>query len=126
MVVIQKKSNRKSTGGRYKAKALTKQIVNQGSEPTLTKIGSPKSKGVRLRGGTINTKLLRTETVNLFDGKAFSQTKMISVIENAANRHYVRRNILTKGTIVNTEKGKARVTNRPGQEGVVNAVLVQE
>jgi small subunit ribosomal protein S8e len=45
---------------------------------------------------------------------------------NAANRNYVRRNIITKGAIVQTTVGKARVTNRPGQDGSINAVLVIE
>ena len=46
------------------------------------------------------------------------------VVENPANRHYIRRNILTRGTIIKTEKGNARITSRPGQDGVVNAVLI--
>ena len=33
-----------------------------------------------------------------------------------ANRHYVRRNILTKGTVITTDKGNAVITSRPGQE----------
>ena len=37
----------------------------------------------------------------------------------------VRRNILTKGAIIETDAGKAKITNRPGQEGTVNAVLVE-
>ncbi|MEK6949175.1 MAG: 30S ribosomal protein S8e, partial [Nanoarchaeota archaeon] len=43
---------------------------------------------------------------------------------NPANRHFVRRNIMTKGAIIETEKGKARITSRPGQDGAVNAVLI--
>ncbi|RLF79472.1 30S ribosomal protein S8e, partial [Thermococci archaeon] len=43
-----------------------------------------------------------------------------------ANRQYVRRNIITKGAIIQTEIGKAIVTSRPGQDGVVNAVLIKE
>ena len=52
--------------------------------------------------------------------------KIISVVENPANRQYVRRNIVTKGAIVQTEIGKALVTSRPGQDGIVNAVLLKE
>ena len=47
-----------------------------------------------------------------------------TVLENPANRHYVRRNIITKGTIVDTEKGKAIITSKPGQEGCINAKLL--
>jgi len=53
-----------------------------------------------------------------------SKTDIITVVENPANIHYVRRNILTKGAIVNTKLGKARITSRPGQSGVINAVLI--
>ena len=35
-------------------------------------------------------------------------------------------NIITKGSVIQTEKGKAQVTSRPGQHGVVSAVLVNE
>jgi len=57
--------------------------------------------------------------------KKYSKVKIKNVVENPANRHFVRRNILTKGTVVDTDKGKAKITNRPGQEGSINAVLVE-
>ena len=47
-----------------------------------------------------------------------------NVIENKANPNYVRRNIITKGAIVETSAGKAKVTSRPGQDGVINGVLI--
>ena len=49
---------------------------------------------------------------------------LLEVIENSANPNYVRQNIITKGSVIETEKGKAKVTSRPGQHGVVNAVLI--
>ena len=55
-----------------------------------------------------------------------SASKIIEVVENSANPNYVRQNIITKGSIIETEKGKAKVTSRPGQHGVVNAVLVAD
>jgi small subunit ribosomal protein S8e len=45
-------------------------------------------------------------------------------VENQANIHYVRRNIINKGAIIETNLGKARVTSRPGQTGTINAVLL--
>jgi small subunit ribosomal protein S8e len=50
----------------------------------------------------------------------------LAVIENTANPNYVRQNIITKGSIIGTEKGNAKVTSRPGQHGVVNAVLMAD
>jgi small subunit ribosomal protein S8e len=46
-------------------------------------------------------------------------------VENPANPHYVRRNIITKGAVIKTELGNAKVTSRPGQDGVVNAALIE-
>ena len=48
----------------------------------------------------------------------------MNVIENPSNPHLVRRNILTKGAVVETKLGKAKVTSRPGQEGTLNGVLI--
>ena len=50
--------------------------------------------------------------------------KIETVKDNKANLHYMRRNILTKGAVIKTELGDARITNRPGQDGVINAILL--
>ena len=50
--------------------------------------------------------------------------KIITVKENPSNPHYVQRNIMNKGTIIMTDAGAARITSRPGQDGVINAVLL--
>jgi len=50
--------------------------------------------------------------------------KIESVKDNKANLHYMRRSILTRGAVIKTEMGEARITNRPGQDGVINAVLL--
>ena len=36
------------------------------------------------------------------------------------------RNIITRGATILTEIGLARVTSKPGQDGVVNAVLIEQ
>ncbi len=56
--------------------------------------------------------------------KKVMKAKILSVEENKANRHYERMNILTKGAIVKTDKGDAKITSRPSQDGIVNGVLV--
>ena len=48
------------------------------------------------------------------------------MVDNPANVNYVRRNIVTKGAVIETSAGRARVTSRPGQDGQINAVLVDE
>lgn len=50
--------------------------------------------------------------------------EILGVIENHANDHFVRRNIITKGAVVETNLGQVKITSRPGQDGVVNGVLI--
>lgn len=96
-----------------------------GREFIETKIGPEKKKIQRTFGGNRKVKLQRTEYANVITKEGTKKTKISSVVDNAANRHFVRRNIITKGAIIQTELGKARVTSRPGQDGVINAVLVE-
>lgn len=127
MVVNQQKSKRKSTGGRFKH-IKTKRLNRFGSPPSLTKVGKVKSKVIKTKGGNFKIRLQDSDIANVLDKKKgkHQKSKILSVIENPANRHYVRRNIITKGTVVKTELGNARVTNRPGQEGCINAVLIEK
>ena len=57
-----------------------------------------------------------------FEGLAMR--KAVIVGDNPANRDFARRKIITKGAIIKTKRGNARVTSRPGQNGTVDAVLV--
>ena len=118
--------NRKSTGGRYH-NTQPKRLSQLAGRPALTKVGETRKKTERVLAGNTKVKLLESNTMNLVDpstGKC-TKAKVKQVTENPANRNYVRRNILTKGAIVDTDKGKAKVTSRPGQEGTVNGVLVK-
>ncbi len=126
MAIQQDRARTKPSGGKYKF-SLPKRKAKLGNDPTLTKIGKEKKKKIKVLGGNKKTRILETDTINLFNPKTkkYTKTKIQQVLENPANRHFVRRNILTKGTIVKTEKGKAKITNRPGQEGIINAVLVK-
>ena len=125
MPITQGRSRRKATGKKKHAYS-SKRLHEKGSLPTLSILGKKRANHTRMRGGQIKTRLLSAEEVNVLDQKTgkFSKAKIKNIVENPANRHYVRRNILTKGTVIETEKGKARITSRPGQEGSVNAVLV--
>ena len=127
MAISQHKAKKSPSGAKYKAWRKKKQF-ELGSSPTLTKIAKTKRKWTRKLGGSRKTRLLSADTANLLDPKTGKATKVKikNVDSNPANRYFVRRNIITKGSIIETEKGKAKVTSRPGQEGTVNAVLVKE
>ncbi|MDD5177968.1 MAG: 30S ribosomal protein S8e [Candidatus Nanoarchaeia archaeon] len=124
MAISQKRSKRKVTGGRYRP-WRKKKLGELGSRPVLTKIAERKIKKVRTIGGNCKFKTLFEEAANVYDPKTkkYVKAKILSVVDNPANRNYVRRNIITKGTILETDKGKARVTNRPGQDAGIQAIL---
>ena len=127
MAISQHKSKRSSTGGRFRDSRKKKQY-ELGSAPTMTKIGETKLKQTRILGGATKKRLLTSNIANVYDPKSkkSSKAKIIDVLSNTANRYFVRRDIITKGCVIETEKGKAKVTSRPGQEGTVNAVLITE
>ena len=70
----------------------------------------------------------RIEFANVLDAsKSFTKkVKIIDVLENPANPQWTRSKIITKGTIIKTELGNAKVTSRPTQHGVVNAVILEK
>ena len=78
------------------------------------------------RGNTEKVKLKAAAFVNVVTEKGMKKTLIRTVLETPDNKHYARQNIVTKGTLVDTEIGRVRVTNRVGQDGVVNGVLVKE
>ena len=125
MAISQERSKRKPSGGIYK-NYRKKKFFNLGRDPTLTKLDSKKVKKIRIRGGNKKIILLSSDIANVYSPKEkkYKKVKIKTVLENPANRHYIRRNILTKGTIIETEIGKAKILNRPGQEGVINAILI--
>ena len=126
MAISQFRSKRKVTGGKYANRV--KKLMHKGNLPSLTNLASKKVKLDRTRGGHLKNKLLANDIANVFDPKTkkFEKLKIITITENPANRHFVRRNIMTKGALIKTEKGIAKITSRPGQEGTINAVLMQK
>jgi small subunit ribosomal protein S8e len=121
------RSNRKSTGGVLKKNSKKKKFQG-GSEFLETKIAERKTKISRSLGGGSKIKLLSVSKANIMNPKTgkCQMAKIETVTQNPANPHYSRRNIITKGAIIRTDIGMARVTSRPGQHGVLNAVLIEE
>ena len=106
MVVYQKRSKRKSSGGRYKT-SEKKRLANMGSIPTLTKIGKRKVKVKRTSGGAVKYSLLSADNINVLNPKTkkTQKSEILTVVESPANRNFIRRNIITKGTILETKLG---------------------
>jgi small subunit ribosomal protein S8e len=127
MAIWQGKSLKKPSGGRI-ILARKKRKRELGREPAFTRVGEEreKKKIIRTYGGNRKVRLIEALYANVFDGGKGKKVKILNVVENPANRQYVRRNIITKGAIIETEAGRAIVTSRPGQDGVVNAVLIKE
>ncbi len=121
------RSKKKETGGQAK-RMRKKKKFERGSAFLETKIGKNKAKFERVRGGNKKIRLLSAEKANIFDPKTKKSmcAKIVSVKENTANPHYVRRNIITRGAVIDTELGLAKVTSRPGQDGIINAVLIKK
>ncbi len=116
----------KITGGRrvplrirrkYETDRYPNEPIN-GAQVTVTR---------RIRGNNQKTALKSIDFVNLATSEAkVKKTKIIKVLENATNNDYKRRGIITKGAILETAEGKCRVISKPGQIGIVNAILLKE
>jgi len=119
-------SSKRSNTGRRTRYARGKRKFEIGRERHLTTIGQTRLKKVRTQGDNRKTRAKTANIAFVVDSKNNKTTKaeIVSVVENAANIHYVRRNIINKGSIIETNLGKARVTSRPGQSGNVNAILL--
>ncbi|WIV65987.1 30S ribosomal protein S8e [Natrialbaceae archaeon AArc-T1-2] len=120
----QGRSTRKRTGGRLKHQRNRKKH-ELGRLPTETQVGEPRFRAVDVRGNEQKVRALATDVANVNDGGETVTTTINDVVENDANPNYVRRNIVTKGAVIDTDEGRARVTSRPGQTGQVNAVLLE-
>jgi small subunit ribosomal protein S8e len=127
MAIWQERARRKPSGGKYhnyrdKRKfAIARQTV-------LLKIADAEKRSkIRVMGGNTKVKLKTGAFANISDPKTkkIAKSKIITVVENPASRHYTRMSVVTKGAIIDTELGKARVTNSPGQDGMINAVLIE-
>ncbi len=115
---------RKKSGGKY-TKNRKKKLHEIIGQKRIIKIGEEKRKTKRIKGGKKKIFLLKAKFVNVRAKNKTSKVEIKNVLETPSNRFLSRQNIITKGTIVETELGKVKITNRPTQEGVVNGVLVE-
>jgi len=119
---------KKKLSGSRKTMYRKKRKYEQGTFPAETIIGERKQKISRGRGGNIKIKILSEKQVCVTDPKTgkTEKTDVLRVVKSPANIDYNRRGVITKGALIETSLGTARVTSRPGQHGILNAVLTTE
>jgi small subunit ribosomal protein S8e len=115
---------KKISGGRY-IRHRKKKLHEVAGQRRTVKLGAEKRKAKRTRGGSKKTFLLKGKFVNIQEKGKSKKLEIKNVLETPSNRFLARQNIITKGTIVLTEVGKVRVTNRPTQEGVINGIVTE-
>jgi len=118
---------RKQTGGKRRGARGRRahEIDGYSFEPV---VGPVLKRIARGRGGVIKVGLSSIDMANVADpsAKKVVKTKIIRVKSSPANRDYERRGVITKGAMIETELGEAKVTSRPSDDGAVNAVLVKQ
>ncbi|MCX8182505.1 MAG: 30S ribosomal protein S8e [Candidatus Methanomethyliaceae archaeon] len=128
MSYYQGRDNKKPTGGRFRISSK-KRRYELGSSPVETSLASEgESRSIeRAYGGNMKIKLEEALFVNVTDPKTHitKRSRIIKVKDNPSNVDYARRGIITKGAIVETELGDAKITSRPGQHGLLNAILLK-
>ena len=124
-------SRRKPSGGRLKRpnRYRGKRRTEVASENQFAYVGEEDArKNYRKRSGSQTVRLLTVNQGNVSipkEGRTV-RARVTNVVGNDADPNYVRRNIVTKGAIVDTDLGRVRVTSRPGMHGVVSGVLMEE
>ena len=121
------KKGKKISGGLYK-KNRKKKLSEYKGKPRFVVLGNENKKEIRVRGGHIKTVLLSIDKINLInkETKKTQVVKIKNVLDVPSNKFLSRKKILAKGAIVDTEFGKAKITNQPSQEGNVQGVLIND
>jgi small subunit ribosomal protein S8e len=116
---------KKITGGKYHALRKKKKYERVRAS-RLVKLGDIKKKKLKIRSRGYDTVLLSCDIANIVINKKCKKAKIKNVLETPSNRFLARQNIITKGSIIETDLGKVKVTNRPSQEGSIQGKLLVE
>jgi small subunit ribosomal protein S8e len=124
---VENLGGRKFTGGRKVPNRIRRkfEIDRYPNEPI---VGPTKNVIRRVRGNNIKIafKFSDFANVNDRDNRKTTKAKIIRVSKNPANKDFERRGVITKGSLLETELGMARVISRPGQDGIINAILIKQ
>jgi small subunit ribosomal protein S8e len=123
---IENLGGRKLTGGR-KVAMRGRRKFEIDRYPNEAVVGPSQVVARRIRGNNNKVAFKSAEFANVIDqeNKRVIKSKILRVTKNPANRDYERRGVVSKGAIIESEHGTARVVSRPGQDGVVNAILIK-
>jgi len=119
---------KKVTGGKKRRHRKVKRKYWMGRYPINTTLAEREKRKIeRVRGGNVKVKLRYALYANVVDPRdnKTKKVKIIRIVETPANKELARHGIIVKGTKIETEIGMAVVTSRPGQDGLVNAILIQ-
>lgn len=119
------KIGRKITGGKYTASRKKKKYERPGQKRIVKLSAKEKRKSIKTMGGNKKVFLFSGKIINIAQNGKTKKAEIKKVLETPSNKFFARQEILTKGTIVETDLGKAKITNRPSQDGVINGVLVK-
>jgi small subunit ribosomal protein S8e len=123
---IENLTKRKPTGGKTRRHRGRRGFErdNYALEPT---VGPMEKRFTRARGGRSFSGLTSADVANVADhsGKVV-KSKILRVKQSPANRDYGRRGVITRGAVIETEAGEAKITSKPTDDGVVNAVLIEK
>lgn len=120
---IENLTKRKVTGGKRIA-YRDKRRRERKSQPRVAKIGKYQVLTRRSRGGNIIQYVSSVEKISISTKDGNKSVKLLSLVSNLSNRDYERRGIITKGAIVMTEAGKAKVTSKPSKNGTLSGIIV--
>ncbi|HEY6756377.1 MAG TPA: 30S ribosomal protein S8e [Nitrososphaera sp.] len=123
---IENLGGRKLTGGR-KVAMRGRRKFEIDRYPNEAVVGPSQIVVRRIRGNNIKVAFKTAEFANVIDqeNNKVTKSKILRVTKNPANRDYERRGVVSKGAVIESESGTASVVSRPGQDGVVNAVLIK-
>lgn len=127
MAYYQGNDLRKPTGG-LKGEHRKKRKYELGSPPTKTVLSNKEERKIeRVRGGNVKVKLKEAVYVNvaLSEG-SIKKARILDVVETPENPQNSKFKIISKGSVVKTELGLVKITSRPGQDGVLNGILLRK
>ena len=124
---IENLAKRKFTGGRVIPNRIRRKFEID-RYPNEAIAGTTQNIVRRVRGNNVKIAFKASEYANINDqdNKKTTKSKILRVTKNPANKDYERRGVITKGSILETELGLAKVLSRPGQDGIINAVLIKQ